>query len=165
MNKRDKNKLDGKIQLRGLSQENILLYIRRHLEDKEKAESLMKAAERSQTNELLRIPIIALMLCILYKETKQLPRTQTEIIKEIIQIYIKRAKEKGVELPDEDEMLFVLGKLSWNALRRDTHQLLIKKVNYSLNQMRRNKLRHVSFLRKFHYIFGERYVDFALEII
>ena len=128
MHKKDKNKLDAKIQLRGLSQENIRRYIERHLEDRETAESLMEAAERSRIFDLLRIPIIALMLCILYKERKQLPRTQTEIIWEIIQIYIKRAKEKGVELPNEEEMLYVLGELSWEALRRNTHQLLIRKV-------------------------------------
>ena len=96
MDKKDKDKLDGQIQLRGLSQDNIRLYIEKYL-DGEKAESLMKAAERSGTDELLRIPIIALMLCILYEERKHLPRTQTEIIQEIIQIYIKRAKEKGVQ--------------------------------------------------------------------
>ena len=142
MNKKDKNKLDGKIQLRGLSRENIQLYTERHL-DREKAESLMKAAERSRIFDLLRIPIIALMLCILYKERKQLPRTQTEIIKEIIQMYIKRAKEKGVDLPDEEEMLYVLGELSWEALQRDTHQLLFKKVIHSPNKY---QLRHVSLL-------------------
>ena len=147
MDKKDIDKLDGKIQLRGLSQENIRLYIERYLNG-EKAESLMKAAERSGTDELLRIPIITLMLCILYEERKHLPRTQTEIIQEIIQIYIKRAKEKGVDLPDEDKMMYILGELSWEALRRDTHQLLIKKVNYSLNQLRRNKLRPVSYIEE-----------------
>ena len=132
MGKKDKDKLDVKIQLRGLSRENILLYIEKYL-DGEKAKSLMKAAEKSRISQLLRIPMIALMLCILYEERKQLPRTQTEIIQEIIQIYIQRAKEKGVELSDEAEMLYVLGELSWEALQRDTHQLLIKKVIHSSN--------------------------------
>ena len=133
MNKMDKDKL-GKIQLKGLSEENIWLYIKRYLEDEKKAESLMKAARQSRIHGLLRIPIIALMLGILYEERKELPRTQTEIIREIIKIYIQPAKEKGVELPDEDEMLYVLGELSWKALQADTHQLLIKKVNHYLNR-------------------------------
>ena len=130
MDKKDKKKLDGEIQLRGLSEKNIRLYIERYL-DGEKAKSLIKAVKRSRISQLLRIPIIALMLCILHEERKQLPRTQTEIIQEIIQIYIKRAKAKGVELPDEEEMLYVLGELSWEALQRDKHHLLIKKVIHS----------------------------------
>ena len=132
MDKKDKDELDGKIQLRGLSQKNIQQYIERYL-DRKKAESLMKAAKKSRISGLLWTPIIALMLCILYEERKQLPRTQAEIIKAIIQIYIKRAKEKGVELPNEDEMMCILGQLSWEALRRKTHQLLIKKVIYFSN--------------------------------
>ena len=133
MDKKDKDKLDGEIQIRGLSKENIRLYIERYL-GAEKAESLITSAVRSRISQLLRIPIIALMLCILYEERKQLPRTQTEIIREIIQIYIKRAREKGVELPDEEEMFYVLGELSWLALQRKTHQLLIKKVINSVHQ-------------------------------
>ena len=133
MDKKDKEKLNGEIQNRGLSQTKIALYIGNYL-DEQKTKSLIEAAERSGIKELLRIPIVALMLCILYNEEKQLPRTQTKIIRQIIQIYIKRAKEKGVELPDEDTILDVLGALSWEALRRDTHQLLIKKVIYCSNK-------------------------------
>ena len=130
MDKKDKDKLDGKIQNRGLSEEQIEVYIERILDDKKKTKSLIEAAHRSDIEQLLRIPIVALMLCILYKEEKQLPRTQTKIIQQIIQIYIKRAKEKGVELPAENTILDVLGALSWEALQRKTHQLLIKKVIY-----------------------------------
>ena len=72
MDKKDKEKLDGEIQNRGLSPAKIALYIGKYL-DEEKAKSLIEAAERSDIEELLRIPIIALMLCILYDEEKQLP--------------------------------------------------------------------------------------------
>ena len=58
MDKKDKDKLDGEIQIRGMSQKNIKRYIGRYLDTK-KAESLMKAAKVSQIYDLLRIPIIA----------------------------------------------------------------------------------------------------------
>ena len=36
--------------------------------------------------------------------------------------------KKLSDVEDLDEMLFILGELSWLALQRDTKQLLIKKV-------------------------------------
>ena len=47
---------------------------------------------------------------------------------EIIQIYIKRAEEKGIPIENPDELLRHLGELSYDASQRRTHQLLIKKV-------------------------------------
>ena len=127
MTEADKKKMSGEIQNRGLSKQNIQMYLQRYIGHDE-SESLMKAAEKSGTDELLRIPIIALMLSILYLEMDSLPKTQTKIICGIIKMYIQRAKEKGVELPPEDDMMYILGELSWEALQRKTHQLLFKKV-------------------------------------
>ena len=131
MTEADKKKMSGEIQIRGLSKQNIQMYLKRYI-GHDKSESLMKAAEKSGIHELLRTPIIALMLSILYLEMDSLPKTQTKIICGIIKMYIKRAKEKGVELPPEDDMMYILGELSWEALQRKIHQLLFKKVSNPL---------------------------------
>ena len=68
------------------------------------------------------------MLSILYLETKSLPERRTDIIWDIIQMYIKRAEEKGDPIKDPNEVLCHLGKLSYDASQRGTRRLMIKKV-------------------------------------
>ena len=92
------------------------------------SEGFKKKAKKRGIYDLLRIPILLLMLSVLYIETGSLPERRSDIMWEIIQIYIKRAKEKGVPIENPDELLCHLGELSYDASQRDTHRLLIKKV-------------------------------------
>ena len=48
---------------------------------------------------------------------------------EIIKMYIKSAKKRFPQIKDFEEILFKLGKLSWEALQKKTKQLLISKVS------------------------------------
>ena len=73
------------------------------------------------------------MVSVLYIETGSLPERRSDIMWEIIQIYIKRAKEKGVPIENPEKLLFHLGELSYNASQRHTHQLMIKKVSIQVN--------------------------------
>ena len=93
-----------------------------------KRQDLIQTAKNRGVYEFLRIPILLLMLSVLFVETGSLPERETDIIWEIVQIYIKRAKEKGIELEDPDILLRHLGKLSYDASQRESHQLMIKKV-------------------------------------
>ena len=141
MDKKDKKKLDGEIQIKGLSYESIEECVDRYFEKPEvsqqggtnedlarTSEGFKKKAKKRGIYGLLRIPIILLMLSVLYIETGSLPERRSDIMWEIIQTYIKRAEEKGVPIDNPDKLLRHLGELSYDASQRDTHQLLIKKV-------------------------------------
>ena len=80
-----------------------------------KSRHLIEKAKNRGIYGFLKIPILLLMLCVLHIETGTLPERRTEIIWEIIQIYIKRAKEKGVPIENPEKLLCHLGELSYNA--------------------------------------------------
>ena len=83
--------------------------------------------KKQESMSYWEFPVILLMLCVLYLETESLPRTKTDIVWDIIQMYKERAEGKGCIVTDE--MLLILGLLSLEASQRDTHQLLIKQVS------------------------------------
>ena len=101
IDKKDRGKLDGEIQIKGLSDENIARCTENYLGDKAESKNLTEAAEKSGIQGLLRIPIILLMLCILSRDRRSLPvksplpETKTDILVEIIKLYVKRALEKS----------------------------------------------------------------------
>ena len=98
-----------------------------------KSQDLIKKAKNRDIYGFLKIPILLLMVSVLYIETGSLPERRSDIMWEIIQIYIKRAKEKGVPIENPEKLLFHLGELSYNASQRHTHQLMIKKVSIQVN--------------------------------
>ena len=133
MDKDDREQMDGEIQIKGLSRESIREYANIYLENEEKCEDLLERAHSAGIYELLRIPIILLMVCVLYYTTEELPSSKTKIIWKLILMCIDRSAlkhlgKKANEITNLDEMLYLLGKLSWEAFQRDTKQLLIKKV-------------------------------------
>ena len=87
---------------------------------------------------LLKIPILLLMVCMIYKQNKSRPASKTQIIEKMIQMMISRTTLKTLgkrceEMEDLEHLLCLLGKLAWEALQRDSMQLLIKQVNVSNN--------------------------------
>ena len=91
-------------------------------------------ATRVGIKELLHIPILLLMVCVLYDEVRQLPGTQIEIIQRMIEILLDRSTlkhfgKKAKDVENLENLLFELGRLSIEALQRDTKQLLLLKVN------------------------------------
>ena len=95
---------------------------------KQESQDLINDVKNRGIYGFLKIPLLLLMLNILYLETKSLPERRTDIIWEIIQMYIKRAEVKGDPIKDPNELLCHLGKLSYDASQRGTHRLMIKKV-------------------------------------
>ena len=73
MDKVDKKTLDGEIQIKGLKPRDVAGCAERYLGDNRGSEELLHAAERSGIKDLLRIPIILLMLCILSRDRRSLP--------------------------------------------------------------------------------------------
>ena len=144
MEKSDVDQLDGEIAITGLSKKNIkkcatgylqsLLALQNDMGAAENAcKNLIEQAKKAELHELLRIPIILLMVCVLYSNEQSLSDTKTGIVWAIIKMCIDRSTlrllgKKLSDVEDLDEMLFILGELSWLALQRDTKKLLIKKV-------------------------------------
>ena len=148
MEKSDVDQMDGEIQITGLSEENIekcaIGYLQSLLascSDKKSCEiaytQLIEKAREVGIDKLLRNPIIPLMVCVLYSNEQFLPDTTTSIVWAIIKMCIDRFTLKHLgkrsrDIENLDEMLFILGKLSWLALQRDTKQLLISKVRFEI---------------------------------
>ena len=146
MEKEDRDQMDGKIQINGLSDKNVIDFINRYFDEDQISQSATTSEDpevpKVSSQEfktkvrrlgraiygLLKIPILLLMVIVLFVETESLPEKRTDIMWEVIQIYIKRAKKKGIQLADEDELWRHLGELSYDASQRDTHQQKIKKV-------------------------------------
>ena len=128
MEKRDKRKLDGEIQNNGLSGDSIEQCAQRYIEDEEKTKGFLDKAMKQGLFRLLKVPILLIMMCVLHIQTGFLPRKRERIVRDIVDMYILRAQERGVHFEDTDQMLLDLGELSYEASQRDTHQLLIKKV-------------------------------------
>ena len=134
MKKIDRDQLDGEIIITGLSPENVEKCSAKYLGSLELSQSLLHKSREAGIYQLLRIPIILLMVCVLYHSTEELPRRKTEIVWKIIVMCIDRSAlkhlgRKSSEITDLDEMLYILGELSWTALKRDAKQLLISKVS------------------------------------
>ena len=108
----------------------------KYLESRERASYLLEQSEKAQIKELLRIPIVLLMVCILYHEHQSPPSSKTDIVWKVILMCMDRSTlkhlgKKSSEIADLDEILGALGRLSWESLQRRTKQLLIRKVNSS----------------------------------
>ena len=133
-----RKKFDGEIEITGLSHKSIIQYASKYFESEKIAENMYEKAKEAGIAELLRLPTILLMVCILYDGKQQLPKCQTEIVSCIIDMFIdysalKHFGLKAKNIVGLDQMLFKLGELAWIALRRDTQQLLLSKVKFFMS--------------------------------
>ena len=129
MKKPDRDQMDRELQITGFSDEAVKECSTKYLENEQRSEDFQHKCSQSGIRELLRIPIVLLMLCVLYHANETLPKRKTETVFGIIKMYIKRAKNRFPQIKDFDKILLKLGKLSWEALQRNTKQLMISKVS------------------------------------
>ena len=120
--------------IKGFSEENIIKSSELLLGNKEQAEAMIEQARKAGIYDLLHVPIILLFSCLVFQEHNSLPKTQTEIYQEIFRLLIDRSAEKDESLKDQDKdslenLLDILGEASWEALQKDTGELLLNKVN------------------------------------
>ncbi len=90
----------------------------------------MIQAEKIGIEELLSIPNVVVLSCLLYNESRSLPN-RTELIEKVIHETIRKALKKyKLEFSKDkiDTLLAMLGKLSWEGLQRSSKQLHIQKV-------------------------------------
>ena len=129
------NKMDGEIEITGLSDENVLHCASRYLESEHLAKDLIKKAKIIGIEDLLHVPIVLLMVSVLYYTEKELPESLTQIIESIVFMCMDRSTmkhfgKKAREIIGLDHLLYKLGELSLKALQGDTRQLLLLKVKY-----------------------------------
>ena len=130
-----RSKMDGEVIIEGFNEENINKCSVQYLENEDCAVKMINQAKEVGIYDLLKIPIVLLMTCVIYVEHKSLPRTMTKIYNKIFEMMIDRTALKAFQpglYADVkeylDTLLCVLGELSWNALQNDVQQLLLRKV-------------------------------------
>ena len=119
--------------IKGFSEENIMKSSKRLLGSKEQAEAMLEQARRAGIYDLLHVPVILLFSCLVFQEHNSLPKTQTEIYRDIFKLVIDRSAEKDETLKNLDkdsldDLLDILGEASWKALQKRTGELLLNKV-------------------------------------
>ena len=128
-------KMDGEVTIEGFNEENISKCSVQYFENENSAVEMISQAKEVGIYDLLKIPIVLLMTCVIYSEHKSLPKTMTHIYGKIFEMVIDRTALKCFQprlYADVKEYLDVLlcalGELSWNALQNDVQQLLLRKV-------------------------------------
>ena len=130
-----RDRMDCEVRIEGFNNENIRKCCDLYLGSRQRTDKLLLLAKQAGISEanLLRVPIILLMICVIFDEKQSLPKTKTEIIRTIIKLMMDRSTLKhfgckSQDLKQLDNSLEILGKISWTALQNDIGQLLLKKV-------------------------------------
>ena len=123
-----RDKMDEEIIIQGLSQPNITRCAQLYLGNERKCSEMLKQAKVSGVEALLHVPIILLMVCTIFVEENMLPRQKTDIVGTIFKLAIARGSVRTSDKTMDTDLLFVLGKFSWEALHKETGQLQLDKV-------------------------------------
>ena len=130
------DKFDGEIVITGFNDQSMQECAAKFLESEEMAKTLIQEASNCMIKDMLQIPIVLLMACVLFFETQKLPKSQTAIIDKIVEMCLDRSASKTLwekmqsEIPGLEDKLYQLGELSWKALKGATRQLLLPKVQH-----------------------------------
>ena len=74
MKRPDRDQMDGEVQISGFSDEAIRECSTKYLKDHQKSDDFQHKCWQSGIRELLCIPIVLLMLCVVYHTTETLPK-------------------------------------------------------------------------------------------
>ena len=74
--------------IEGFSKENIHLCSSQYFGSLERSEEMIEQAKETIIDDLLKIPIVLLMICVLYAEKGFLPKSKTETYDQIIDLLI-----------------------------------------------------------------------------
>ena len=134
LKKKVRSQMDGEIEIKGFSEENIVKCSCKYLGSTRSSRLCMRQAKQSQIYELLHVPIVLLMSCMVFTEKGSLPETQTKlfsIAREVImdRTTLKTFGEKSNEVEDLESWLDVLDEMSWEALQSN-NQLMLDKVTH-----------------------------------
>ena len=133
--------MDGEVRIEGFNDESKKRFCTEYFESEEESKNLLiqalKKLGKDHYNELLRTPIVLLMICVLYEENRSLPNTRTRIYETVRELAMDRTTWKtfgcrSSQVKGVQKMTYVLGKFAWKALQKDIQQLLLNKVDISI---------------------------------
>ena len=150
VSKQVRDKMDGEVIIEGFSPENIIECSSMYLGSRDLSNMMMAQAEECGISDLLCIPIILLMVCVVFSEKESLPKTTTSLMTTIFEMIMDRStlKKFGLkssQLKELEALLYTLGEFSWKALQSDFQQLLLIKVteyNVLIRLIWRHKIVH-----------------------
>ena len=149
-----RKEMNYEVTIEGLSVENIKKCSQLYMDCKNKSADMLKQAKTVGIYKpsgslfhkiffsssmidhgLLRIPILLLMTCFIFEEKHSLPKKRTDILKTLYTLLGQRSEIKTSCRTSEEKEAFEktlskLGKLAWDALKRD--ELILRKVITSL---------------------------------
>ena len=134
VSKKVRNRMDGELVIDGFSPENIKKCSIQYLLSEENSQMFLTQARKTELSALLHVPIILLMGCTVFISNMSLPNSKTKLYGDIFDLIMDRTTLKtfgckSSDIQNIDQWLSILGKLSWEALQKDTGQLLLDKVD------------------------------------
>ena len=130
-----KQHFDAEATIIGFSDENIQVYASKFLDSEEAGSNFLEIAKKNKILDILRIPLILQMMCVLFQSGHDLPQSKTEATRAIVDWSIQysayRQANPGSSKTHQkktEKMLYKLGKLAWKSLQSDVQQLLLNKV-------------------------------------
>ena len=127
MSKSIRDKMDGEIIIEGFSEKNIQVCSTKYLNSEVKSKKMLRQAKETGIYDLLHIPIILVMTAVVFIQEEMLPKTKTGIYETIFQLVIDRTTLKtfgckSAAILKLEDLLYMLGEFSWNALQDDVQQ-------------------------------------------
>ena len=123
---------DAEATIIGFSEESIKIYASTFLESEEMGQRFLEIGKRNQILDILCVPLILQMMCVLFQSGQDLPQSKTQATRAIVDWSVKysayRQSHPTIETTEVKEMLYKLGKLAWESLQSDVQQLLLNKV-------------------------------------
>ena len=130
--------MNFQLQLDGFRDDEIKKCTEEYLGKAEETQKFIKNLKDSGLKDLSKIPAFLLMLLQLHGKLESLPKKKTEVIWNIMKMCIDRSVQRHFhktvnEMENLDEMLYRLGELSWNALKKYVSNLVVSKVSLLFN--------------------------------
>ena len=134
LDKTIRDKFDAEVKVEGFNKEQMEYCAFNYLQNNQKATELVQQAKTIGIDDLLRIPIVLLMTCVVYDEKQKLPERKTELLGTLFELMMDRTTikqkfdRKSRDIENIDTLLQKLGEFSWKSLQQNVMQLLLNKV-------------------------------------
>ena len=148
--------MDGEVTIEGFNDGNVRNCSVQYLDNEEEATKMITQAKEIEIYELLKVPIVLLMICVIYFEHKCLPTTMTRIYKKIFKMIVNRTALKALKsgLYDEvqkhlDVLLSDLGRIIVECSSERCSTAAVKKGRNNINSLRNYQQYYCSYLTRF----------------
>ena len=127
--------MDCRLQLDGFRDDEIEKCTEDYLGKADESQEFIQSLNTSGLKDLKKIPAFLLMLLQLHGKQDSFPQKKTQVVWKIMKMCIDRSMQRHFhktvdEIENLDELLYLLGELSWNTLKKSEANLVINKVNF-----------------------------------